>query len=299
MTVVECPACGSKFKINKDILLKETVKMRCSVCAHVFLFSTESEGEPDKDFDLLITTSEGGLEERPVSDAVPQDFDSTVADTDIEEKPDPEEVQPESVIREIDSILGAGEEISSGDERLETAKESGKARALKVGIILTLVIIVLAGAVLWVMRDSLPFSGLFGQRTDQPVLEKGPFFSIPEESVTYEILDNDNDGSMLIVKGVIRKLSEKPLKSVMVEARVYDRDNRLLEGRNTYAGIIPESGELVRQKSSEIDSLLTAEPRTLGVLATSADIPFAVAFFGKPAREGASFQVEVREFHWN
>ena len=100
-----------------------------------------------------------------------------------------------------------------------------------------------------------------------------------------------------MIKGVIKKLTSKPLKSVLVEARVYDPAGALMESRSTYAGVVPKSSELM-QKSSDIDLLLTAEPRTLGVLETSPDIPFVVFFFGKPAREGTSFKVEVKEFHW-
>ncbi len=169
---------------------------------------------------------------------------------------------------------------------------------LKFKISLVLVILLFIGIGLWVMRDSLPFFRNSQGDLSSPVLERGPFFSIPDEGVTYEILANNSEGSVLVVKGVIKKLSPKPLKSVLIEARVYDQNNNLIESRSAYAGIVPESAELMRQKSSDIDTLLTAEPRTLGVLETSPDIPFAVAFFGRPAREGSSFQVEVKEFHW-
>ena len=112
------------------------------------------------------------------------------------------------------------------------------------------------------------------------------------------MLTNHKEGSVLVIKGVIKKLTSKPLESVMVQARVYGKDNKLIDTRNAYAGIVPDSSELMRQESDDINILLTAEPRTMGALSSSQDIPFAVAFFGKPALEGTSFQVEVKEFRW-
>ncbi len=311
MTVVECPKCSSKFKINKDLLDKERIKMRCSICAHVFTYPLE-ETSTGSDFDLLIGTSDKELEDKPMQDSLerdlqegmPGDLSEGITESLEEEKPEekPEEleaskeVQPESVIREIDSILGAGDEIASREETGLAGIVSKKRLSKKVIIAIAAVILLIAGAGIWFMKDIIT-SGVHG--LGRPDLDRGPFFTIPDSSVTYEILTNSTEGSVLVVKGVIKKLTQKPLKSVMVEARVYDKGNKMIESRSTYAGIVPESSEIQRQKGAEILSILTAEPaKGLGVLETSPDIPFTVAFFGKPARDSYSFQVEVKEFRW-
>ncbi len=303
MTVVECPNCGSKFKINKDILPKETVKMRCSVCSHVFSYTLPESPDLKQDFDeLLKGTNEGELEEKPLEESVSIDMGEGITESAEEVKPEGseserplgEEVQPESVIREIDSILGSGDAPTPSEDAPEEEKAPGKRMSLRLKAAMALLTVLIIGAGLFLMKDHLPSLGGFGR----PILERGPFFSIPEGSVTYEILTNNSEGSVLVVKGIIKKLTSKPLKSVMIEARVYDQRNNLIESRSNYAGIIPESSELSRQNSSDIETLLTAEPRSLGALATSSDIPFLVAFFGKAAREGYSIQVEVKEFHW-
>jgi predicted Zn finger-like uncharacterized protein len=315
LTVIECPKCGSKFKIEKDILAKESIKMRCSVCSLVFSYTPEEKGSPENDFDLLIGTNDGELQEKPLQDdlsrSLSEGMPSGTAPSEItesmeEEKEEGEqaqqkspgdEIEPESVIREIDTILGSSEAVSGEEEKplaMATAKGlSFKAKAAMAIAALALVVVAILGA-----RIFLPALNKNQKELEAPVLERGPFFNVPDGSVTYEILTNDNEGAVLVVKGVIKKLTSKPLKSILVEARVYDQANTLMESRSAYAGIVPESSELMRQKGSEIDSLLTAEPRTLGVLETSQDIPFAVAFFGKSAREGTSFKVEVKEFHW-
>lgn len=283
---------------------KETVKMRCSVCSHVFSYSSPESTDLVQDFDTLLKgTNDGKLEERaPYEEAAIAEMGGEISESPEEIKPEgkegeqpaEEEVQPESVIREIDSILGSGDAVTSSEDILESDKGSGKSISLKLKIALAFIAVLIIGASVFFLKDYLPFLG----GLSQPILERGPFFSIPDDNVTYEILINNSEGSVLVVKGIIKKLTAKPLKSVMVEARVYDQRNNLIESRSNYAGIVPESSEISQQNSSDIETLLTAEPRSLGALATSSDIPFLVAFFGKAAREGYSIQVEVKEFHW-
>lgn len=313
MTVIECPKCGSRFKIKKTVLAKETIKMRCSVCSHVFTYSLTEKDAIESDFDELIGTRDGELQEKPLQGAPSATLGKTppaeaeppgiIESLEPEEEkpqdrvPGTEEVQPESVIREIDTILGASEAVPGEEEQPREAAPA-KGSPLKTRAAVALVVLAVAAAGILAVKFVMPSLGKGEKQLETPVLERGPFFSIPDGGVTYEILTNDNEGAVLVVKGVIRKLTAKPLKSILVEARVYDQAGTLMESRTAYAGIVPESTELMRQKSSDIDLLLTAEPRTLGVLETQQDIPFAVAFFGKPAREGTSFKVEVKEFHW-
>ncbi len=305
MTVVQCPGCNSKFRINPKALQKKPVKMRCSVCSLVFTYNPAEGPVIEQDFDSIIGTQDGQLEESFSRPSLEEELDGEITESAESAEPGKEEsseesseVEPESVIREIDSILGTGNEVA-GENEDESKKLSGDGSALKMIASVVLIVLVFLGIGLWIMKDSIiPLIRQDTVTQNQPVLERGPFFSIPEEKVTYELLSNNSEGSVLVVKGIIKKLTSKPLKSVLVQARVYDRNSNLIESRNAYAGIIPESDEFVRQKGSDIETLLSAEPRTLGVLSTSPDIPFAVAFFGRPAREGFSFQVEVKEFHW-
>jgi predicted Zn finger-like uncharacterized protein len=305
--VVECPNCGSKFKINKDVLPKEAVKMRCSVCSHIFSYSLPESTDLEQDFDeLLKGTNEGELEEKPLEMSTPLERREEITESAEQIKPEgetgekssEEEVQPESVIREIDSILGSGDAVTAAEEVLVLEKVPGKGISLKLKVTLAILALLIIGAGLWFMKDYFPSLKMSLGGLGQPITERGPFFSIPDDSVTYEMLTNNSEGSVLVVKGIIKKLTAKPLRSVMIEARVYDQRNNLIESRSAYAGIVPESSELMQQNSSDIETLLTAEPRSLGALATSSDIPFAVAFFGKSARDGYSIQVEVKEFHW-
>ena len=300
--VVICPNCHSKFNFKENVLIKKPVKMRCSICSHVFSYTPESEPTLEQEFDSLISSRDETPAEGIEPEELSEEFGIEITETGPEEVEQEEEidestVQPESVIREIDSILGASKEMGT-DEREHIKKKQGSKTPFAAIISVLIILLVFAGIALWLMKDRIPFLQTPAQDQQQAVLERGPFFTISDESLTYEMLTNHKEGAVLVIKGVIKKLTSKPLESVMVQARVYGKDNKLIDTRNAYAGIVPDSSELMRQKSDDINILLSAEPRTMGALTSSQDIPFAVAFFGKPALEGTSFQVEVKEFHW-
>ncbi|MFY9396953.1 MAG: zinc-ribbon domain-containing protein [Desulfomonilia bacterium] len=302
MIVVQCPVCRSRFRIEKDALPDRVVKMRCSVCSNVFSYNPAVELLVEQDFATAIGARDGNLEDSFFTESPAPEPTGGITETMKERGPldtDPSEdlAQPESVIKEIDSILGAGEEMASVEDTGRKARQ-GKGKGLRLFLTVVLIILIFLGTGLWIMKDRIPFFKNTSQALGETVLERGPFFSIPEESITYELLSNNSEGSVLVVKGIVKKLTTKPLKSILVQARVYDRNGKLIESRTAFAGIIPESAEFVHQKGSDIQSLLTAEPRSLGTFTASEDIPFAVAFFGKAALEGSSFQVEVKEFHW-
>ena len=293
MSIVECPNCRSTFNVNGEALRKDRVKLRCSVCAHVFTPKKQPSPSLEQEFESLLTREDTG--ERPEDIAWPEEGaqEDAVNVAPVEW----EETQPESVIKEIDSILGSGEEIGTVEEpRNHMQASGGRSRRIMITVVTLLLIL---GGGLWFMREQLPFwPRQIEESSPDARLERGPYFDLPHDSITYELLNNHKEGPVLVIKGVVKKLSQRPVKSVMVQARVYDETQRLLATRNAYAGIIPDASEFTRQDSGDMDTLLAAEPRTLGILATSQDIPFVVAFFGRPAREGQSFQVEVKEFHW-
>jgi len=305
LKVVACPNCKSKFKVDEAALKKDRVKMRCSFCSHVFTFQQKEDLSLEQEFESLLS----GEDQKPLSEEF--ELEETGPKGALEEvQPEVKvgplgvpgkeheiepEAQPESVIREIDSILGTGEEVgvyTPGEIALE--KEKARPRYWIWGLVAFL--LVSAGIGVWVYRDRLHFIGKPPEVS--PALERGPFFKILENSITYEIVNNRTEGTTLVVKGITTKLVKRPLKSILIEARVYDKNKSLLETKIAYAGIIPDRDEFITNKKEDIDTLLTAEPASIGALSVSDEIPFAIAFFGKPALEGVSFQVEVKEYRW-
>ncbi|MCD6570111.1 MAG: zinc-ribbon domain-containing protein [Deltaproteobacteria bacterium] len=287
--IVECPNCHSKFKVDDSMLTREDVRMRCSICSHVFKFDKLKGSSLEQEIEEALETKKNSLQEQ---------LDSPKQKS-LEETTDEEalQTQPESVIKEIDSILGSGEEAGDTQVDIGLPPQEKKKRSKKYWLV-ALILIIIIGSCVWFMRDRLFELDNSVEDTSQDMLERGPFFNIPEGSVTYETLNNYKEGTVLVIKGVIKKLTKRPVGSVLVQARLYDSNKNLIASRDAYAGIIPNSSEFTRQKSTEINALLGSRPADTGILPSSVDIPFVVAFFGDPARRGTSFQVEVKEFHW-
>jgi hypothetical protein len=304
--IVNCPSCHSKFRFSEEGLIQGIIKMRCSICQHIFSYTIEPEVSLEKEFDLLLSSAPvedpSAIAEPPVvPDTVFEEASMEIIETpeeDIPPEPEPKETQaaPESVIREIDSILGAGPQAPEEEEEA-IPEEPPKKSPLKIALII-ICLFAVALSSLWLFRDKVGFFWQAKPDTIRTPVQKGPFFTIDEQKLIYETLSHEQEGSVLVIKGTLKKISTRPVESVMVEARVYDRGGKLIESRLAYAGIVPDTSEFTKQPQKDIDALLTSDPSSPGSTLPANDIPFAVAFFGKPAQEGSSFQVEVKDIRW-
>ena len=297
MIIVTCPKCHSKFRFSSEGLKDNAVKMRCSVCAHIFAYTIESEASVEKEFETLLSSRQEVIKTSPQETPAEEGItESPLEETPGEKKQEDTETQPESVMREIDSILGSGTEIA--EEEPLPVQQKTKQRSPLVFMLLVIVLLAIGLSILWFYRDKLPFFERPSHNKAQVVLERGPYFTIPENKITYELLTHEKEGSVLVVRGGVRKLTPKTVESILIEARVYDSTGKQLESRLAYAGIVPDTSEFTRQAGKDIEALLTSQPATPGSSIPSEDIPFVVAFFGRPAQEAVSFQIEVKEFHW-
>lgn len=303
MIIVTCPNCHSKYRFSPEGSARSVVKMRCSICAHVFPYTIEPETSLEEEFNSLLSSSQNIDKPAPGEEPSREETAREITETSEEELspeqeqiPEAPEAPSDSVMREIDSILGAGSEIA-GEEDLPAPQEA-RHRSVFTIALGAIAILSIGMAALWFFQDRLPFLEGMRHKPAQAVLERGPFFAIPEKGLAYEILTHENEGSVLVIRGRIKKITPRPVESILVEARVYDRAGKALESRLAYAGIVPDTSEFTRQAGRDIDALLTSQPASAGPAIPSSDIPFAVAFFGKPAQDGATFKVEVKEFRW-
>ncbi len=301
MMIIQCPNCHSKFRFSRDDSGRTTYRMRCSVCHHVFEHSIEPETILDREFEMLLSSRavpEPAPEpEAPLGEGHQEIVETSSQEPPPEEVPAEEQAATETVIREIDSLLGTASKEELEVERAVPEEAEEKRSHLKVAV-LVICLLVIAMASLWLFKDKLLF--FQGAEQEQPLatVEKGPFFVIDEGTLSHEILAHEQEGNVLVIKGSLRKTTPKPVESVMVEARVYDQAGTLIESRLAYAGIIPDTSEFTRQPQSDIDALLTSDPASPGTVLPAGEIPFAIAFYGKSAQEGVSFKVEVKELRW-
>ncbi len=57
MIIVNCPSCHSKFRFSGEGLIQDTIKMRCSICQHIFSYTIEPEVSLEKEFDMLLSST--------------------------------------------------------------------------------------------------------------------------------------------------------------------------------------------------------------------------------------------------
>lgn len=145
----------------------------------------------------------------------------------------------------------------------------------------------------WLLSDKIAFLNQEKHYTLEPPIPQGPFFAIDKQSLNQERLTHEDGSKVLVIRGNLKKISDRPVKSVMVEARAYDSGGKIIEYRFAYAGMVPDIREYTKQTPKDIDTLLTSDPSLPGSTLTDVKVPFAVAFFGKTAEETSSFQVEV------
>lgn len=290
--VIECPQCHSKYNLDDEQVTTENIKLRCQICSNVFALS-----------DVLDQPSRSGLEQEFESLVSEQDQDSLIDETPEEESDESagvsapiDEIQPESVIREIDSILGAGEEVpeeqDAGGE--ETGVRITRRKTRLVGLIAAAVALVIYLGYAYT-QGMPPFKAKAEVQTEPQQVE---YLVIPQESVSYEILPHQTEGEVLVFKGLIEKKTTKPIQYILIQARVHDENKTLLEAKDSYAGVVPENSELSALPPDDIDVLLSAQPQNALVVNENNMIPFAVAFFGKAAEKGKYFYVEIKEFDW-
>jgi hypothetical protein len=280
--------------------------MRCSICQHIFSYTIESEVSLEKEFDMLLSSdpvrdSSTQAQAPPSESGVFDESFTEITETLLMKFPRrrlPLRNQRQHPNRSSGkSIPSSAPEAKRQKEEEIIPEEPRKRSALKIAV-LVICLIVAALASLWLLRDKIPFLRQAKHELAQTPIQKGPFFAIEEQNLVYEMLTHEQEGSVLVIKGNLKKISERSVESVMVEARVYDNGGNLIESRLAYAGIIPDTSEFTRQPPRDIDALLTSDPASPGSTLPSSDIPFAVAFFGKPAQMGSSFQVEVKDIRW-
>ncbi|OPZ60858.1 MAG: hypothetical protein BWY87_00207 [Deltaproteobacteria bacterium ADurb.Bin510] len=276
--IIECPSCQSKFNLDDGQLTRERVKLRCRICSHVFVYEKRSISNLEQEFENLLTESESAalLNDQPEAPA--------------EAAPDEAETapEPENVTAELDTLLPQPAELTP----LRRSR-----RALVAGLILALLVTGGAGAYYYLFLNPQPAK----PPASRPALTKpaaAQCMAIAQESLAYELLPRENGETVLVIRGAVKRLTSRPVSSVLLEAKLCDEIGKLIETKQFYAGIVPQKEEFISQSSETIDSLLLAAPTAGSGGIDAKEIPFALAFFGASAKQAANAQIEVKQIKW-
>jgi len=272
--IITCPNCSSKFKVDDSLLQKQGIKMRCSVCSNIFAPQRETPDAIDSETSKSEIES---LQDKKSRHSVP--YESAPIDTGLtfsEDKP--------SVIK-----------VPAIEKPVITKKDRPRNTRNTLTGLFAMIIIIIALILSYSKGGGLRFF----EKNDTST-QKSPVypFSIKDTDLAFKYLNTEKQGQILIIKGIVRKNENKPLKTLLVEIRIYDKDNKLLATKSVYAGKVLLDTDFLLKKEPDIDAILMDSSKSLGVLSQVNEIPYSVAFYGRPVLNTSSIQTEVKEYIW-
>jgi predicted Zn finger-like uncharacterized protein len=273
--IITCPNCSSKFKVDDTLVQKQGIKMRCSVCSNIF---TPEREIPDA---IEIETGKSEIEDlqdKKSRHSIP--YESAPIDTGLTFSEDKSSVIKEPVI----------------EKPVITRKD--KPRSIKNTLtgLFAMIIIIIALILSYSKGGGLRFF----EKNDDTSTQQAPVypFSIKDTDTAFRYLNTEDRGQILLIKGIVRKNENKPLKTLQVEIRIYDKGNKLLATKTVYAGKVLLDTDYLIKKEPDIDAILMDSSKPLGVLSEVNEIPYSVAFYGQSVLNTSSIRAEVKEYIW-
>ena len=303
---VTCPECRTVYRLPEE-KAKAGVKLRCSVCRHVFALPVAepveeslSLGEEQEKSELSNGLEMNGLESAtayaPLDEGLSLGNKKSDVGLDIDDIPadSKEEVAESEEEPTVDTSLDMPEQKSSRFEGM-------------FGLLLCLAII---GGGVWAWQNTPYLDGikaLFEQKDAVQVTQVAASSGVaPENSAIakLELLDvtqyqvkNEKIGRLVVIEGKVRNNFSDARELISLEAELHDKDGKVLVTRRQIAGISLSPFQLELLDKTELENTLN---RKLDIITANinvmpgAEVPFTVVFSDIPA--GASdYKVSIVE----
>lgn len=265
--ILVCPQCETSFALP-DEMFRPGRKARCSQCSFVFAMQDPSE------------TPAGAPEETPPAETAPGETSGAQTGDD-------------------------GTASKKADEKLpENSKAKTKGKSSKLG----LVIILLAGLVCLaglgyggyaVYKLVAAKTGAVGESAEQKAAREAEeaferVSMLKLDALDQFIIDNENMGRLVVVQGKVINNFDTPRDLIWVEAKLYDKNGKVLETRKQVCGIVLTLTQLRALNAQEIEQALNNK---IDVLTNNMNIPskgstpFMVVF---PRLPEGMYEYEVR-----
>ncbi|HKK33105.1 MAG TPA: DUF3426 domain-containing protein [Desulfomicrobiaceae bacterium] len=284
--VIQCPECGTKYKVPDDKARPEGTPVRCTKCKHVFKIFPEIPAEKS-------------AAPAPVAEDQGPDAGAESA-----ARPEPPAAQAqEPVLRESDST-DFGSESVGGDE--QASEDKGKSR-LRIVLLVVLLICAGAAAALYQYPD-LPrrIMDMATGSSAPPVVrqaeqqEQQGFEKISLSSIKQYFVKNEKVGQLFVLEGKALNGSSAPLKEIMVQATLYDAAGKKVTSGRTGCGSTVSLFQLQVLDRAGLDAALQpgqTPDAADGLIRPGTEVPFMILFFDPPQQiqEFGLEVVDVRE----
>ncbi len=306
---VICPGCQSCFLLPAGV--KNGTILRCSVCKKEFPYTG-----PDVPADLPSVS----LQEPAVS---PEPAEATAPSMAVQSQPVQEEEPSSGAPLNFDQPAPAGDFFqakgNSGDLPVLGGREKKGHGLLWLSL---LVLICLAGVAGWYtvpeFRNFLQGcqTSLFGNDTAKPAPaaksqpdagaksvaadQKQPVGQTAEkplvlDSVSHRFVDNDNMGSILIIEGRVKNMSQDAYGNIILHAALLDKDHKVIDTADQQAGTVLTDFQLKVMTKAEMVKALgenAGQGASGGTVATGGTIPFMV-LFTSPSDAVSELAIEI------
>jgi len=260
--IITCESCGTKFKIDPSkVANKDTIKVRCSRCRHVFVVNLKPEEEPKKSEKVIVLDDSLGEEIEKIAGTSSAGLSR---DSDFFGKEEAEEEPPKPVSEPI------------------ARKKASSPLALNKIIIIASVTLVLLGFLIYkyVGKHSKPASSVesSAQQADSPSIIFNP-------QTQAFFIENVHVGQILVVQGEAINESKAPVSFILLEGKVIGTNGKALLSQRFYAGNLFTKEELAQLPVDKLqERMMRREGESLSnVRVKPGDkVPFMVVFYNLP-----------------
>lgn len=258
--IVVCPNCQTRFNLADDKAVPG-VKLRCSVCKHVFVLP-----EPEPAGELPVDTlAMPGQPVRPADEAGAEPGQAAASQL----------------------SLGAGSVPAGGGQN---ASGNGA------GIVLLLALALALGLAAWLYYAPPAGFDPFGRNVQElPKSVSDKVSRIALTDVRQYRMPNERVGVVLVVEGNLVNTFETPREKLVVEVVLYDEAGRPVASKRQMAGNTLTMLQLQSLSEKEMEAALQDEngiSRLNANVAPGRSVPFMVVV-ANPARGVSDFGVKV------
>ena len=309
---VTCPQCHTVYRLPDD-KVKSGVKLRCSVCRHIFALPSEEPEVPLESGELSLGSGEKKVstdvfrEERPAASSeygsgeLSLDGGSSSSGLSLAMDDAP---RPRAAAQERRAVQGLRLEGSGSAEAFGGLDMPRKRRSPLSGIFSLLVCVALGAGGWWMWQNTPYLDGLKGIIAPYIGLEMAdasdPLSLVSKlelRDVRQYQVKNEKVGQLIVIEGKVKNNFPTARELIRLVAELYDAQGNMLASRQQLAGNSMSSFQLEVLDREELDKALNnkldiVEANT-NVLPGN-EVPFTVVFVDPP-EDASDYKVRIAE----
>lgn len=299
--IIQCRKCGAKFRFDENLITKDGVWVRCSLCRHVF-----HQDSPRKEEEAPIQReAERPRDIAPAKEKGDQDIVKAAEMPSARDDIRPEgkgEEDLEFAVKEFE-YLGDFSQEKSNEEVMEkaVAPEGGKGREKSPAakffawfFLLLIAFLLTGGIYLWIFPQSgqqvlqylSPYCPVIEKIWGREAVSREPIpGQVKIQDVRQHFVNNWLMGNIRVVEGTAVNTTKYSLTRIQIRGRLYDVENRVLAEQVSFCGNLLTDAELATFTEEEIQRKL-ALPQGSNVsndrVIPDGLIPFMIVFVHDP-----------------